>query len=313
MNPGFVLSILAVLVGIAGAGPKDAVLVGAAGEIWARDGAQWRRRDKGGVAATLASARGSSPTDVWALGGAVPPYRHDGKTWSAVALRGGATAVLSTGGVLAVAAGRRVHVRGAAGKWAELPLTARGTAPAIAVWASGPRDVLMVTADGALHRFAGKWQLIATSGRIAVLLAGPTGPVYAAPDTGGLVRVDKNSLKALTIDAALGTFTPRLASAAGKSLYLVGDTTVDGKQGRALAKIEGAKVKLVEALPDLAAADDAPVALIVGADGAALVASRAGTVLSRASGGGWTTEQADPHPAADGGHVENPPARTGSR
>lgn len=300
---------------MAGAKPKDAVLVGAAGELWTRDGTRWLRREKGGVAATLVAARGPSVTEVWGLGAAVPPYHHDGTTWSARPLRGGASAALSVGGLLAVAAGRRVHVRASAdAKWTELPLTAKGTEPAVSVWAGGVRDVLLVTADGALLRFDGKWKPIATTSRITLLLAGPTGPVYAAPEGGGVVRVDKATVKALAVDTALGAaFAPRLAAAGGKTLYLIGDTTIDGKAGRVLAKIVGSKVELVEALPDLTASGDVPVALIAGADGAVIVASRAGSVLVRDAAGGWTTEIADPAPPTDGGHGENPPARTGPR
>lgn len=293
----------------------DAVLIGAGGETWRLDGQTWRRAGRGGVAATLTQARGAAANDGWALGATLAPYHWNGTTWTAVPVEGGGDAVLATGALLAVAGGRRVHLREQA-KWRTLAaIGGKKTPRIVAAWAGGPKEVAVVSQDGSLRRLTGgRWTELPAGERIERLLAGASGAPYAIGDGGLIARVDGKALKALTVDARVSDFRPRLAAGAGpKDLRLLGAATVDGKAVHALARVEKAQVVYVDALPDGAlGAGDTPVALLVAKDGAVLVVTQRGVVLRRAAAGGWSTEPLDATPPADdaSAHGKNPPART---
>lgn len=298
------------LVGIAGRTLEDAVLVGQAGELYRREGGRWTRRTLGGVAANLVVARDAGSDEIWALGGQAPPYRHDGRTWSAFPLGQQGAALLSSGGVPAVAVARRVFVwtNGRFG-----PLPAPGAPSVAAVWAAGPRDALVITGDGELRRFDGaKWKALpvklpGASERLVRLLAGaaPGGPVVAASDGGTLVAVSGATTTTLKVDARLGVFVPRLAAAGakGKRLLLVGDAVVDGRAVRALAQVEGGQVTFVDEVPG---ADD-PVGLLQDLDGSVVVPLR-GSVQIRAPDGGWTAEPVERTTPTSAPRPANPPA-----
>lgn len=302
------LAVTGTLVGAAGKGGGETVLVGDGGEIYRADAGAWKRTAGGGVSTTLVRARGADANAVWGAGASGAPYVFDGTTWNATPIVGSGAIVFASGGPApAIAFGRHLHVRGAK-TWDAAPvLTAAKGHALTAIWAASSRDALAASDDGALYRLTGaKWTAIVKptgdpADPIGALLAGATGAVIAAYPDGRLARVDKAGVKPLSIDPALGaSFHATCATSAKGALLLAGAT--------AIAKLDGARVVAVDTMPAIDDGD-APVALLAAADGSLLVATRAGAVLRRDAKGTWTTAHVDRTPPVAATHAANPPAQ----
>jgi hypothetical protein len=301
------------IVGVAGASPNDAVLIGAGGEIYKRTGTSWKRTGEGGTAATLAAARGITPTEIWGVGANVPTYRYDGRVWSVVKVGVSGTAVLARSGALALVVGKRVLLW-TAGKWQLLPAL---PVASIAVWAAGPKDALVIGDNGELRRWNGSvWKVIPhgmpqgeTPRR---LFAGPAGQVYAVGDGGTLLRVERAVARKMSV----GPLAPANArwlfgGVAQNKLWLVGDGLHEGKPRMIVAKVEGTTLALVDTFTTPDEGDEAA-AVSVGSDGALLMATKKGIVHLRASSGVWARELVDGAAPTPAPHGNNPPATQGT-
>ena len=301
------------IVGAAGASPGDAVLVGAGGEIYKRTGTTWKRTGEGGTSATLAAARGSSSTEIWGIGANAPTWRYDGKVWSVHKLGVSGAAIMARSGLPSIAVGKRVFVW-TQGKWQILPAL---PVASIAVWASGPKDALVIGDNGELRRWNGAmWKLIPhgmpqgeTPRR---LFAGPAGQVYAVGDGETLLRVEKAVARKMSV----GPLAPANArwlfgGVAQNKLWLVGEGTLEGKPAMIVAKLEGATLALVDSFSTPDAGDEATTLLLAN-DGALLLATRKGIVHVRAASGGFTRETVDGAAPTPPAKEANPPATQGS-
>jgi hypothetical protein len=288
------LAVVLSVVGAAGRGPADAVVVGAGGEVFERDGqGGWRRRG-GGVAAELLRAFGPSDGDVWAAGARPPLYHHDGKAWFAVpgtSGTNGAVVLAEAGSPLAgIAVGRRLFVLD--GK--RLAPSAAAPGPVTALWVGGARDIVIVV-DGKVQRLLSSgWRPIPGSDERIVAL----GPRLAVGQDGGVYSLDAR-LRKIPADAGLAGFRP-VRVAAGKRVLILGELG----DGWTLATLAGGKVVALGTLPGVARADE-PVALLPGEP--ILVATRSGLVLV-GDGETWTTEHVDLAAPDEGARAPRPGA-----
>jgi hypothetical protein len=280
---------------IAAAGPVAAVvadddarratLIGPSGQVWLGDGAgAWIRRKAGGVSADVAGATRIGDAIV-VSGTETPMFRFDGERWTALRLGQSGKTILGRGPIGAVAIGRHVFVHHQ-NKWVRV-----GMAPPnpIAVWASSPKRVFVVTAAGT-HSLRGV-NFVRTTNRVdAIVGSAPWG----VTDSGlvDLSRGGRMVVPARDIVAAAGSGTTAwaVAGAAGGKQQLIG--------------VVGGKPKTIETP---IAGGTAIAGIAADAGGRVVIATTAGDVHLW-SGEAWTTGKVtDELPAARPG---SGPART---
>ena len=317
----FTLLVLAAASSAAGAEPivggagtaEDGVLVGAGGQIYARQGDAWRRRAGGGVAVKLVLAGGGSARDVWAMGATTPAYHHDGASWNAAPAGPGArgSGLLAPGGPVLVVRGQALARR--EGRWQELP-ELHGSVAAVA--AASTRGVL-VAIGGSLLRLDGKrWRDVPTRGRlrpdegIGSLFAVRESAAIVAGRAGTLILVEGGRIKPIRIDQRVESFRLRVAGGAGGRVFLAGDGRLGGRQAALLLGLDGDRASLVGEVPDVGAADPLA-ALLAGAQGDVLLCTAGGALRARAADGTWTSGHLDDTVPESPAHATDPPAVVG--
>ncbi len=278
------------LAGVVGKTRDEAILVGAGGEIFGREGGVWRRRGGGGVAIELARVWGEASTAVWAVGARAPVFRHDGTSWKVVpGARGGPATLAGPGSPLpALAVGKRVYL----GTGNGLRVLPQAPGRVTALLARGPGDVLAV-ADGALVKLAGaRWRPVAVPAAEPVVELCAAGKrTVGLGSTGGLFTLERDRLRRASMEG----FQPHACGAAG------GRVLVSATVGAVLEIASSGMMPL----PSLPAGD--VIALLPFPAGGELAVTRDGRVLVR-DGGDWMEETIDPAPPPPGDHPVAPPA-----
>ncbi|MBK9030537.1 MAG: hypothetical protein IPL61_04225 [Myxococcales bacterium] len=253
--------------------PLASVLVGPSGQVWDPDGhGGWSRTREGGVAADVGGAMLTSTLVV--IGRATPPYRLAGDHWQAVRLGERGKTLAGTGPRPAMTIGRQVFV------WKTSAWVRIGTAPAavVAVWAASDAKVYIAGA-GRIWRLAGKRLVEHATASVVAFASGPT-PLALTAD-GKLY--DLTSRTATPIAIGADAVTPTLATTAPD-----GTAWVAGQRAGGFVLARRVRGAWQEVAAPAVAADDRPVALAIGADGAALLALASGAVWVQPAGGAWT-------------------------
>jgi hypothetical protein len=274
-------------------GKGNPVLVGRSGQLYVAGADRiWRRRGGGGVSADVRAAVRSPtrPAEVIAAGDQAPLFRFAGSAWNADLVGNrGPTTLARGGGVPALAIGRHVYTFD---KDAWVRRVSAGKV-VTALWADGPKLILVATGDGALARWDGKRLTPIKTGLVAgdplVLLVGSQPrQVFGRSKGGRWIRVSGTAAASVALDRALDGFDEQAAGVASDGALLLAGTLPAPGGGRKAVLARGGDSRVAPWQDLWALADGDRFAVVFAQGGELLVASRAGSVRVRSAAGAWS-------------------------
>jgi hypothetical protein len=267
------------------AGVDHMTLVGESAQLYAPVEGGWQREHAGGIAGDVEAVAKAKDGTIFVAGGRAPLYELDGGAWNIASLgvRQRSRAHSLTG-IPVVSSGRNVYMLDG-DRWRRVASTPGRVE---LIWASAKNKIYVADDSGEIARGDGRrWTTISnafTPPETPVRFVGVPGKaLYAVGDAGTIVDVGGAAARKVKLPAELTGLQVTAGGAAKGVVYFAGTVGED----QVLAKVNGAALERVDALPALDAGDR--YSLVAGdKTGALLVASYAGTVRVRAADGTWS-------------------------